>query len=246
VKRKTLTFLTASFILLASSFTFNSCKDCGKKKTEPAGRGGDTNNTDTSSDIPKPPEPKRELMLLQIQALVDKVAGYAYAAWFAAEEAYDKKDGDVVAFRKEKLQEVVAAREKLEELMKMPIVAEAKNFRDRDITYHVEAIELLSVKMEREEKWAAYLLRHAEWSVADAVYQAAEEESQEEAEAKATKQAKEPERDAAYEADDKAAEKWNKAWKAKSDAVKIARAAFVAAAKSKGKTDKDANEAFEF
>jgi hypothetical protein len=37
-----LTILTASFILLISSFTFSSCKDCGKKGKEPAGRGGKT------------------------------------------------------------------------------------------------------------------------------------------------------------------------------------------------------------
>jgi hypothetical protein len=37
-----LTVLTASFVLLASSFTFSSCKDCGKKGTESTDRGGKT------------------------------------------------------------------------------------------------------------------------------------------------------------------------------------------------------------
>jgi hypothetical protein len=50
MKSVKLTLLTTSFILLASSFTFNSCKDCGKKEPEPANRGGNTNNTNTSSD----------------------------------------------------------------------------------------------------------------------------------------------------------------------------------------------------
>jgi hypothetical protein len=48
VKRKTLTLLTASFILLASSFTFSSCKACDKEKSKPPGRDGNANNT--SSD----------------------------------------------------------------------------------------------------------------------------------------------------------------------------------------------------
>jgi hypothetical protein len=41
-----LTIFTASFILLSLSFTFSSCKDCGKKGTNPAGRGGEASNTD--------------------------------------------------------------------------------------------------------------------------------------------------------------------------------------------------------
>jgi hypothetical protein len=48
--RSVLTILTASFILSTLSFTFNSCKDCGKKETNPASRDGKTDNTNTPSD----------------------------------------------------------------------------------------------------------------------------------------------------------------------------------------------------
>jgi hypothetical protein len=45
-----LTLLTA-FVLLSSSFTFSSCKDCGKKGKEPAGRGGKTSTEGGSKTI---------------------------------------------------------------------------------------------------------------------------------------------------------------------------------------------------
>jgi hypothetical protein len=47
--RKTLTILTASFILLASSFTFNSCKACDKDEKEPKPTDRD-NKTSTEGD----------------------------------------------------------------------------------------------------------------------------------------------------------------------------------------------------
>jgi hypothetical protein len=42
--RSILPILTA-FVLFGFSFMFSSCKSCDKKEAEPAGRGGDTNNT---------------------------------------------------------------------------------------------------------------------------------------------------------------------------------------------------------
>jgi hypothetical protein len=42
--RNLLTIL-AVVVLFGLSFTLSSCKDCGKKETEPVNRGGDTNNT---------------------------------------------------------------------------------------------------------------------------------------------------------------------------------------------------------
>jgi hypothetical protein len=47
--KKILTLLTASFILLISSFTFSSCKDCGKKGPSPTDRDNNAGNTTTSS-----------------------------------------------------------------------------------------------------------------------------------------------------------------------------------------------------
>jgi hypothetical protein len=50
VKRRILTLLTA-FVLLSSSFTFSSCKDCGKKEPEAIGRGGKTSTEGDSETI---------------------------------------------------------------------------------------------------------------------------------------------------------------------------------------------------
>jgi chemotaxis protein histidine kinase CheA len=50
-----LALFTASFVLLISSFTFNSCKDCSKKETEPINRGGSANkpsDTKTANGMP--------------------------------------------------------------------------------------------------------------------------------------------------------------------------------------------------
>jgi hypothetical protein len=52
IKRKALTIFTTSFILLVLGLTLNSCKDCGKKETEPTGRGGATGNTNSPSNPP--------------------------------------------------------------------------------------------------------------------------------------------------------------------------------------------------
>jgi hypothetical protein len=41
-----LPLLNTLVLLVLFSFTFSSCKDCGKKGTNPAGRGGNTNNAD--------------------------------------------------------------------------------------------------------------------------------------------------------------------------------------------------------
>jgi hypothetical protein len=48
--KNALTLLTAFVLFVLFSFTFSSCKDCGKKGTNPAGRGGDTNNANSTSN----------------------------------------------------------------------------------------------------------------------------------------------------------------------------------------------------
>jgi hypothetical protein len=67
VKRSMLRLFVSAFVLLASSFTFSSCKGCDKKGTDPTGRGDSTNNTNTPSDTktsnsqPQPPQPQPTL-----------------------------------------------------------------------------------------------------------------------------------------------------------------------------------------
>jgi hypothetical protein len=263
VKQKVLAILVAS-VLFAFSFTLNSCKDCGKKKTEPAGRGGNTNNTDTSSDIPKPPEPKRELTPLQkIQALVDKAAGYAYAAWFAENEASGNTENGV-AFTEGKLKEVVTAGKEQMNLVQEAEAAEKPEAENKSIKNNLEAIKLLLLKTKREEKfteyWVAYEVyeaarkaaKKAKRKVTKAAAKAAGA-TQEEYEAQAaTAERAELAAKAKNKVDDESDmidREWNKAWKENSDAVEIARKAFVKAATTgKGKkklTAAKAHKAFE-
>jgi hypothetical protein len=81
-----LTILTA-VVLFSFSFTFSSCKSCNKKKTEPTGRGDNTNNA------------AKELT----QNLVKEAAGYAFAAQEANHMAVKNACVGVIA-TKEKLQ----------------------------------------------------------------------------------------------------------------------------------------------
>jgi hypothetical protein len=335
VKSKTLTILTASFVLLISSFTFSSCKDCGKKEPEPAGRGGKTstendnktkssdngnipgngnisddngktpagddgsisgndNKTKSSdngnipgngnisddngktpagddgsipgngniSNNPTPPpfsdttEPKREITLLQqIQELVKEAAGYVLDAYDAMKATHDARDLNDLPKAQTEAANAATASGKLKDLTKRSIVTEAKNSGVENIAIYVRAIELLSVRMEREEKRAVYWLRTTENELAqgaqrvagDAKKQAAKEACDRTQAAFATADAE----------DDNAGKAWDEAWSvaqqkaAESEALNIVRDAFVNVAKVKGNkgegmSEEDANSAFGF
>jgi hypothetical protein len=244
VKRNIILTLLTAVILFGFSFTFSSCKACDKKEKKPTDRGGKTstegdnkttsgdddnisddgNTSDnpnlpstpssdtTEPDIPdsKPaPAPKEKLKLSDIESLV---AGYAYTTSRAVTDAMYKSQ----AVAENKWNEAKTAGEKLGDLMKLPVVAEAKNSGD---IIRVNAIELLwlmaGYKVANAEVWK-------EWAAAGGVWS---EVPQEVNDAVALARAK---------------------WKAERDApakrpvADIAQALFVEAAKSKGSTAQSA------
>jgi coenzyme F420-reducing hydrogenase delta subunit len=81
-----LTILTA-FVLLVLSFTFSSCKDCGKKENKPADRNGDTKGGDT--DIATLTTLEDEDKIKVVKKLVLEVQVAQHMAWDAMSETID-------------------------------------------------------------------------------------------------------------------------------------------------------------
>jgi hypothetical protein len=139
VKSKTLTILTASFILLISSFTFSSCKNCGKKEPKSTDRD---NKTSQDPVVPNTSESKKELTLLDIKPLVKVAARHtarAHCAMTKAMYAYKHEA------KKTEAQNASSEKKKVEVLTKNPIVAEAKNLKDKKniVVAYANAIGLL-------------------------------------------------------------------------------------------------------
>jgi hypothetical protein len=208
-----LSILTA-VVLLISSFTFSSCKNCGKKEPEPAGRGGKTstdgNNKTKSSDngnipgdgnisddngktpagkepepagrggktstdgnskttsgddnktpdgpttqdpvVPNTPDTKKELELQDIEPLVKAAAGHTASARRATHDANNAWAVGDMSIAKIKAQNASNEKKKVEDLTKNPIVAEAKNLKDKkNIVAHANAIGLLFERAKLDE-----------------------------------------------------------------------------------------------
>jgi hypothetical protein len=156
--RKTLAILVAS-VLLVSSFTFSSCKDCGKKKNKPAGREdkiSSSNNgkipdnstaqvpvvSDNSTPSTKPltPEEKEKELEAQVHAQLMEAAKAVRAIakrWYKPEE---EKDAETIA-------EVEAIAE---------ITKSARDSTNLNIANDARAIELLA-------KYATWLALEQMW-----------------------------------------------------------------------------------
>jgi hypothetical protein len=305
--RSVLTLLTASFILLVMSFTFSSCKSCNKNKAKDDGRSGKTSidgnsntpdgsstsnrtrtcqSSDGNSNTPDGSSTfvTKELMSLDdIERLVDKAAGYAYAAWVAKKEAHIKnhnasetdKASEMMIITKKKLQEVVNARKEVEKLMQEVVAAEKP--AGKATADNVEAIELLLLKIELDLSKVKFWAENAKFNMARAMmftaltaytrarlaHNAAQTADTEATEAeekaalerwerwrveKAQRETAQNDMHAAYvTVENKWAVARNDAQATaagRQDALRIARAAFVKEAKSKGKSDQGANAAF--
>jgi hypothetical protein len=248
--RNILTLLMASFILFAFSFTFSSCKDCGKKEPKPTGRGGKTstegnsktksgddkktsdNQTSTSDTL----KPKKKLRLSDIELLVKKAAKYTYVAHNAAAAAYDElqMEGDSLDFVQKKLQELVIEKGKLGDLMRKmaEVEVEAERPEDKAIAAeNLKAIELLWLKMKLEEKAAELWVARAEEERLEAEVKDADKANAE-VEAKVKKaQTKEQ---SASDARNKISDEWMAMSNANSNALNIAEEVFIEVAMVEG------------
>jgi hypothetical protein len=274
VKINVLTLLTASFILLSSSFTFSSCKDCDKKEPEPTDRdnktsiddnsktksGDDSNTPYNPNPSPAPaldiPKPKKKLTPSQIKDLVKKVAGHVYAArelGVTSFSSYNKLNG--VTITEENLQKLKVKDKEVEKIVQN--VRKAEKPEDPDTTNDVNAIELLSLKMEREKKFAELLVTKAKRVAAKMAKDAAdtkvgkadvkEQDRLEADRAKVEWEEAQKEERAADTEDDNMYNKWEAKLSEKSKALGIARDVFLEVAMVEGKKTKEqAVEAFEF
>jgi hypothetical protein len=151
VNNKTLAILTASFILLISSFTFSSCKECDKKELKFTGID---NMQDQDPVAPNTSESKKELTLLDLVKAAAWHTCRAYCAACEAKVAWSFGPFGDMPTAKTQAQNASNEKKKVEDLTKSPVVAEAKHSKDKNIVAHANAIGLLFERAKLDEALA--------------------------------------------------------------------------------------------
>jgi hypothetical protein len=163
--KSALTLLTTFVLFVLFSFTFSSCRDCGKKGADLTGRDDNANNTDKSKEMPK------EILLKEEEEskkLLENVAGLVVEICYAfgkADDAY--KNNNTEEIKKQRDEAKRLATQVREVAQKQEVVKAASGLSNENTKNNALAIiEVLLVRAEGYEAFAEFLMAKAAYKKA--------------------------------------------------------------------------------